>query len=307
MDKNADSCSNCGAEFGLFCSACDQEIEPGMLVCPHCGESLDEADENRSAQGVEIVESPQYSGKCPQCDTPIFLEDGFCNHCGTTICSSCGKIVGEEDEVCPHCHLPLFFNCPLCQFELTTGTDQCPNCDALIPSFCTNCQAPLPPGVSVCAGCETKVTAVRRKSARIIHSIMVADKVVQIASCPDCGHQMPMHQGHCDQCSYHFCPRCQINLLEGETICPRCGPLHAQVIQVVSSSKKCPSCDLKLEPLDEECPQCGQLLCPECQAAVTEDDFVCGQCGTEFEFECPECEATVAADAEQCPSCGYEF
>jgi RNA polymerase subunit RPABC4/transcription elongation factor Spt4 len=62
-----------------------------------------------------------------------------------------------------------------------------------------------------------------------------------------------------------------------------------------------------LEPLDEECPQCGQLLCPECQAAIAEDDTACPTCKVEFEYACPQCEASISADAETCPNCGFEF
>jgi predicted amidophosphoribosyltransferase len=49
------------------------------------------------------------------------------------------------------------------------------------------------------------------------------------------------------------------------------------------------------------------LFCPECFAAVDEDDPFCKQCGVEFEFECPHCGQAVGALDEICVSCGAEI
>ena len=140
------------------------------------------------------------------------------------ICTSCGQEIDEDDDICPHCHTILFFDCPLCSFELTSGTDQCPNCDALIPSFCVNCHSPLPVGIEVCPQCHTPLHVTRRQSARIIHSLVVGDLVVSVASCPSCGSRLHLHEGQCASCGYRFCPQCQISLEKDEEICPRCGP-----------------------------------------------------------------------------------
>ena len=308
LADEANACEKCGAEFGLFCSECEQEVDDNALFCPHCGASLieDDEDESKIAE-VDPVLTPTFSGKCPTCGSELFLEDGFCSECGTTFCTSCVKAVDEDDEICPHCNLALYFDCPLCNFELTTGTDQCPNCDALIPSYCTNCHAPLKAGANVCSQCQSPVNVRRRKSARIIHSLMLGDSVVQVASCPECGEQLLLGDGACSSCGYRFCSQCQISLGENEEICPRCGPHQATTIQLAQTANSCPSCDKPLQPLDEQCPYCGQLLCPECQAAIGEEDAFCPQCNTEFEFLCPQCDADVSADAEECPNCGFVF
>ena len=41
---DAKSCDQCGAEFGIFCSNCDLEIESETDVCPRCGEKLESPD-----------------------------------------------------------------------------------------------------------------------------------------------------------------------------------------------------------------------------------------------------------------------
>lgn len=309
LAEDANTCQSCGAEFGLFCSECEQEVNPDALVCSHCGASLVELEAEAGADPKEtdLILPPKFSGECPSCGTPLFLEDGFCNQCGVTFCTSCGKEVDEDDEVCPHCHTPLFFNCPLCSFELTMGTDQCPSCDALIPSYCTNCQAPLQTGTEECSQCNNPVQISQRKSARIIHSLKLGEKVVQVASCPGCGHQLHLSDGKCSLCGYLFCPQCQISLEQDERICPRCGPHRSHYVHVPQHSHICTNCGNPLQPLDEQCPHCAQLFCPECQAAISEDDAVCPQCKVEFEYACSQCEASISADAETCPNCGFEF
>ncbi len=185
-----------------------KKLMPESSVCAHCGASLSDHGQalKEDPQTINLIDTPSFTGECPQCATPLFLEDGFCAHCGTSFCYSCGQMVSEDDDICPHCHKPLFFDCPLCNFELTAGTDQCPNCEALIPSFCTHCHISLLPGVQACPQCQTNVTVIRRKSARIIHSLMVADQVVQVASCPSCGHQIHLHEGKCDCLRLPFLP-----------------------------------------------------------------------------------------------------
>lgn len=308
IDEDANACQTCGTEFGLYCSECEQEVNSDALACPHCGASLvDDAENEAKQKEIELILPPKYSGVCPGCGTELFLEDGFCGECGTTFCTSCGKEVDEDDDLCPHCQQPLFFDCPLCGFELTAGTDQCPSCDALIPSYCTNCHAALQAGVDVCSQCNSPVHVRRRKSARIIHSLRVGEKIAQVAACPGCGQHLHLSDGECSSCGYRFCPQCQISLGRDENICPRCGPHQSLYIHAPQQSNSCPNCDKPLEPLDEQCPHCEQLLCPECQAAIAEDDAVCPQCEAEFEYLCPQCDTSVSADDEKCPNCGFEF
>ena len=303
------ACATCGAEFGLFCSACEQEVNPEATICPHCGAALSgsNVETDTELQEIDLTLPPNFNGHCPDCGTALFLEDGFCNQCGAMFCTSCGKEIGDDDEICPQCGTTLFFNCPLCSFELTAGTDQCPNCDALIPSYCTYCRAPLQADAETCSKCATQVHVSRRKSARIIHSLMVGEKVVQIASCPGCGHQMHVKDGACSSCGYRFCPQCQISLEKDEGFCPRCGPHKATILPAPQHTRHCPNCGKPLQPFEDECPHCEHLFCPECEAALSDEDIICPQCGTEFEFECPQCEVTVSAKAEICPSCGFDF
>ena len=59
--------------------------------------------------------------------------------------------------------------------------------------------------------------------------------------------------------------------------------------------------DIHEPELDEE------ARCPECGAAMSEDDITCPECGAEFGFYCPECDEELPADAEICPHCGAEL
>jgi predicted amidophosphoribosyltransferase len=310
LDENAAVCSACGAEFAIFCSACEREVDEEDLVCPHCGADLVEtAPDAVSAgpPGLSFVLPPRYTGQCPSCDSPLFLEDGFCNQCGALFCTRCSGLVSEEDDHCPHCHTALFFNCPLCGFELTSGTDQCPNCNALIPNFCVQCGTALALESDLCPKCGTAVQIIVRQSARIIHSLKVGEEIVQVAACPGCGGRLHVHEGRCQSCGYRICITCQISLQPEEKICPRCGPDRAQIVLVPEHKRHCPTCGQPLPPLADECPQCGQLFCPECLTAVAADALSCRNCGIVFDFECPECGEAVSAETAICPRCGALF
>ena len=311
LDEDDEVCSVCGAEFLTYCSECDQEIPAAATVCPHCGavleETAEEEDSELELKPINLILPARYTGKCPVCDASVFLEDGFCSQCGAMFCSTCGKVVDEEDEVCPHCKTLLYFDCPLCSFELMTGTDQCPNCNALIPNFCTNCKAALPRDAQNCPNCSTPVRVVVRNTARIVHSLQVGEQIVQVAACPGCGANLHVHEGVCQSCGYRICPTCQITLLPDEPICPRCGPEKAQIVYTEDRSRKCPNCGQPLDVFDEECSHCGLMFCPECYAPIAEEDVVCAACGAEFEFECPECGQPVGAHDDVCSACGAEI
>jgi RNA polymerase subunit RPABC4/transcription elongation factor Spt4 len=91
-------------------------------------------------------------------------------------------------------------------------------------------------------------------------------------------------------------------------ICPRCGTADLDETAVrIEIKPLCPNCQKVIAKGMEECPHCRQLLCPECLAAVGEEDTVCPACGVEFELFCPECERPISATAERCPSCGLVF
>jgi predicted amidophosphoribosyltransferase len=299
-------CARCDVEFTIYCTACDKEVDPDAVICPHCGEVLEEevvdtttALSTDSVPAPELEEKEAFTGQCPVCETPLFIEDGFCPECGTTLCGRCGQQVDEDDEICPHCQTPLFFECPSCQFELTAGTDICPNCNTLFPAFCSRCHTSLLPGMSECPDCKTAVHTSQRQTARVLHTIMVEKGLVRVVACTDCGTHFNPVDGGCPTCGYRVCPACQISLEADEKFCPRCG------VGVVAAV--CPACHNPIPSNSDECPHCQQLLCPACQAAVAEDDLVCPQCGAEFELVCPVCETAVSSDAVVCPACGEDL
>ena len=303
LPEDADRCLYCGTEFASYCSGCDKEVPASAAICPHCGASLVDPDLAGSLETglkpIDLILPAAFSGKCPSCKAPVFLEDGFCSHCGAAFCSSCGNSVGEEDEICPHCQVALYFNCPLCGFELMAGTDQCPNCNALVPNFCTVCQQ--------CPQCATSVRVIRRKSARVIHSLRLGEKIIQVAACPGCGGQLHLNDGMCNACGYRICPLCQISLQPDEAICPRCGPDKPQIVLTPDHVRECSNCGQPLQVQDDECPHCEQLFCPECFAPLGANDLICTSCGVEFDFQCPQCGHTVGAEDDVCAHCGAEI
>jgi predicted amidophosphoribosyltransferase len=311
LAEDADRCGRCGAEFASYCSECGLEVPASAAKCPHCQALLEEENLSDSADEqngpVEWDMMVQSTANCPSCGAEMFLEDGFCSECGLSICPGCGQIVEDEDEICPHCHRALFTKCPLCDFELVAGSDQCPNCNALIPNFCIQCHAELSPGDLQCAQCAAPVRVLRRGTARVIHSLTIGEQIVQVAACPGCGGQLHVHEGRCSACGYRICPTCQIVLEPDELICPRCGPHEAHIIQTADQLRTCVSCGHTLQAAAEECDVCRQLYCPECLAAVGDDDLVCGACGAEFELECPDCGEVVGAGDLVCANCGAEF
>ena len=308
LPADAESCSSCGAEFAAFCSECEQEVPNEAAVCPHCGTSLEEEDEDAAhsddGSAINLILPARFSGTCPACASPVFLEDGFCGQCGAAFCSNCGESIAEEEEVCPHCQTALYFDCPLCGFELMTGSDQCPNCNALVPNYCTHCRAALPRDSVQCPTCSTAVRVISRNSARVIHSLRLGEQIVQVAACPGCGGHLHLHEGVCASCGFRICPACQISLKPDEAICPRCGPEKVQIVHAGEQTRKCPKCGHPLHGLDDECAHCQQLFCPQCFAPVADADIVCGSCGAEFDFECPQCGEVVGAEDDVCSSCG---
>jgi predicted amidophosphoribosyltransferase len=311
LSEDADKCLRCGAEFAAYCSECDKEVPDNAVICPFCGASLEESDSPEDTgfelKPIDLILPARFSGQCPACEAPVFLEDGFCSHCGAAFCSACGKLIGEEDDVCPHCQTTLYINCPLCGFELMTGTDQCPDCNALIPNYCTVCQVALPRDAQQCPNCAEKVRVLRRESARVIHSLKLGENIVQVAACPGCGGKLHLSEGVCGACGYRICPGCQISLLPDEAICPRCGPDKAQIVLTPHHLRECSNCGQPLQAMDDECPHCAQLFCPDCFSPIGENDAVCSKCGAEFDFECPLCGHAVGVEDPVCASCGAEI
>lgn len=324
LAEMATRCQACGAEFDLICPECEEVVPANAATCPQCGfvfaQEAAVAESSvymapvavalgASAPTVSVGNMPgsvQEDVLCPNCEAPVSLMEGFCRECGQMFCTRCNQAVDEDDEICPHCQTALFFDCPICDFELTAGTEICPNCNTLFPNYCANCRQPVQPGDRFCLYCEAQVTLIQRKSARVVHAIRSGERVVQIVACPECGEQFNAGISQCPRCSFRLCPNCQIHLEAAEKVCPRCGEDPAEVA-AVAAGPRCPTCGLPVTVGSDECPHCQQLLCPECLAPVAEDDTFCLQCGSEFELCCPECEAIVAADAGICPQCGFTF
>ncbi|GAB4156311.1 MAG: hypothetical protein Fur0021_24420 [Candidatus Promineifilaceae bacterium] len=325
LAEMATRCQACGVEFDLICPDCEAVVAANAATCAQCGFVFNQEAATTETSSAYVgpvavalgAAAPTVSGGsapramqedvlCPNCEAPVSLVEGFCRECGQTFCTRCNQAVDEEDEVCPHCQTPLFFDCPVCDFELTAGTEICPNCNTLFPNYCANCRQLLQPGDRFCLTCEARVMLIQRKSARVVHTIRSGERVVQIVACPECGEQFNAGLSQCPRCSFRLCPNCQIHLEAGERVCPRCGedPMQAATVAV---GPYCPTCGQAIAAGSDQCPYCEQLLCPECLAAVSEEDTACPQCGIEFELCCPECEAVVAADAGICPYCGFTF
>lgn len=218
-------------------------------------------------------EEDVFNGKCPRCEEPLFVEEGFCSLCGALFCGLCVQLVDDDDEICPHCQTQLYFDCPQCHFELSAGTHLCPNCQVLFPRFCVQCGVPLKAGDTGCAGCQAEVAFIPRQSARVIHRLQVEGGLVEIVACLGCGTQFNPAIGTCPNCRFRSCLKCQISL----------------------------------ETEEQFCPNCGLEFCPTCGAIVFDEASACPRCGTEFELSCPACDAVVEADAEKCPNCGQLF
>lgn len=316
-ENDIEACPSCGVEFAILCTFCNEEITIDTAICPHCGGILEGEGsatavsyKSRPLAADSEEEEEAYTGKCPACAEPLYVEDGFCSSCGITFCINCVHETDEEDDVCRNCGMELYFDCPLCDFELTAGTEFCANCNALFPQFCTNCQESFPVGTTECPKCKTAVSIIKRRSARIIHTLLVEKVLVRMVACPECGQQYtPINDGACPRCDNLICASCQINLVDGERICPRCGfdTETKLAVSPPSNMTHCPSCQKEIEKGSDECLHCEQLLCPECGTAVSEEDDQCPACGVEFELLCPECETAVSASATHCPNCNLKF
>lgn len=327
IDSDAVMCHACGAEFDVVCPSCDAQIDPAAERCPACGYLFSESTSAEVISGRamttqatlteagmrgELNLEEQTDAVCPSCGVGVIKLDGYCNSCGTPYCPTCALAVDDDDEVCPHCGVAIFFDCPQCGFELTTGTDLCPECHALFYMICPSCNQEVDPLAEICANCHQSLEIRQRETARVIHTVVVADRLVRGFACTSCGEQFDSRTGICPNCSLKVCVNCQLVLEEEEDFCPRCRPdligstLPAadQIEEDSSPQTRCPTCGQPVERESDACAYCGQLLCPNCAAAVGEDDFECGNCGATFELACPACDTVVTVEDTVCPSCG---
>lgn len=301
--------------FEFVCPACDKLIEETDILCLHCGYLLDEDERGervkKAAASSLLAPAPEteeeteedYSGRCPNCDEPLYIEEGYCPACEQTLCTRCGGAVDEDDEICSHCQVALFFECPLCQFELTAGSSICAGCHALFPSHCAYCATHLEMEATECPTCQREIVIQVRQNARVLHNVVSGVGLVRIVACPECGQQHAPYEGDCPECGQRVCAHCLIILEQDEICCPGCGTKAIGVVKPIA----CPQCAKPIEKGVDACSYCDQLLCPQCLAMVSEEDVVCPQCAIEFELACSECGATVPAAATQCPQCHLAF
>ena len=111
LATNAAACPTCGAEFDLFCPECDAPLKEFDAVCLACGyvfapqktQIVSELEINavtaHEVEAEEAIEAEPFTGVCPECGTPLYLEDGYCEACGADFCSRCGKLVDEDDDI----------------------------------------------------------------------------------------------------------------------------------------------------------------------------------------------------------------
>lgn len=303
LDEAATRCEACGAEFEMVCPRCEEPIAPDFDECPHCGLSFAETG------GVEFdPDEDERMRTCPTCGDVIYLEDGFCRSCGQELCPRCGGAIDEVDDVCPHCDLPLYFQCPSCDFELMVGTEVCPGCQTLFPRFCIRCGAAVKAmAQDACAACGEPIALQVRESVEVVHTIAAGGQRTRIIACPACGANFNPATGDCPRCAARVCPVCQLGLLEHEKFCPRCGLTPAKAREELQETRRCPRCARPMPAGATECPHCQQQLCPQCLAPVEDDAIACAHCGAEFELACPQCDAAISADDASCPHCGLVF
>ncbi|UCG23091.1 MAG: zinc ribbon domain-containing protein [Chloroflexota bacterium] len=222
-------CPHCDEQLLIRCAGCKRAISRSAAFCPECGLALQTAgpikvpEYTRIRKNAPNQEDDAFSGECPNCSAELYVEDGFCNECGQALCAACGRSIDESDETCPACGVKLFFSCPLCDFELTVGTEMCPNCDALFPTACSHCGGPLQATDTRCQSCRRPVVIQRRHSARTIHSFLVGQQLVRMIACPGCGRHLNPATGPCTACGDRVCADCQLILIDDERNCPRCG------------------------------------------------------------------------------------
>jgi predicted amidophosphoribosyltransferase len=133
------ACPQCGASYDFFCTECNAMVPPDAAVCPECGAEFEDSGDGWPAPADGDATRAPFTGRCPACGLPVYIEDGFCNECGQPFCPSCGAAVDDADDRCPLCHTELFFHCPLCHLELLAAAPICPQCDAFFPRRCATC------------------------------------------------------------------------------------------------------------------------------------------------------------------------
>jgi RNA polymerase subunit RPABC4/transcription elongation factor Spt4 len=82
----------------LFCSHCEAELAAHWIVCPLCAYPTPKAVSSRSLL------------TCTECNKAITSDDQLCPHCHVPIvrryCSGCSRLVPDQARFCPHCDTP---------------------------------------------------------------------------------------------------------------------------------------------------------------------------------------------------------
>ncbi|MBN1313903.1 MAG: zinc ribbon domain-containing protein [Anaerolineales bacterium] len=293
LAPDSTTCPQCGASYGIYCTDCNAEVTPNATVCPYCGAVFEDSPEDAIPAGSKA--DVPFTGRCPQCQIPLYIMDGFCTECGQAICPACGAAVDDYDDICPNCETALFFDCPSCGQEILAAAPSCPSCSTFFVRYCPACGKPIMGAPDSCPSCSHTLQHRQRPAGhRVAFSYLVA--------CPQCETHFDPNRSPCPECWNSVCIQCLRLLYPEDKHCPVCGAARPK-----HTTLRCSVCGAGFELGALSCPICEQELCTECGAAIPANSARCDTCGAEFECYCPNCQTPLADDMLTCPECGMTF
>jgi len=139
-ERTSSTCPSCRTPIELtvsICPSCNQKI------CLQCRRAVEEYEENCSECGFPINQEftpivtstsnetdaiPQQDSRCPNCNKPVILDDGYCENCKRSFCPNCLSLIDDNALVCPFCQMEFTFVCSNCGNEIGTDDTMCKYC-----------------------------------------------------------------------------------------------------------------------------------------------------------------------------------
>ena len=118
--------------------------------------------------------------------------------------------------------------------------------------------------------------------------------------CSSCGHDFENQfnkEGREDKAKVIKCSRCGNVLSDDTKFCSECGKKY----------NPCPKCSMDLNEGESNCKSCGYELpvpCINCGASINKNAKFCPECGASLVKKCPKCNFTIEGNPKFCPECG---
>ncbi|MBU4070993.1 MAG: lamin tail domain-containing protein, partial [Candidatus Thermoplasmatota archaeon] len=323
-------------DFDIWlCFECGAFVDKNATVCPICAAPVKMAvhtDEHAMMKTENVV------SKCPDCGVPV--------HVKSDMCGVCGRVFSEKDRE------------NMLGQGLMNAIEEMKNDEDLGFLVCQECNSFVSKDKTDCGICGARIDRKTAREAGSeeqvadeLSNLIVAEfdslesnfGEKNFIMCPECGASVEGSRERCSICGFDLTDTEKIELEVGKNgidipevkkaqeeedtapdghwykerkslfMCPMCGTF------LTAGVSKCHGCGVEFEEELEDAPISEGHICPECGAAVTQEEESCSICKSPLDrdgfwyrkeggiFMCPGCGSFLAEDAGRCNNCGTEF